>query len=329
MKLTYIAIFALSAFALPLALSAQDLAGSKDPPGTRRYAGSEIIGYRAPKFDEFVLPLGPPAWGKPGYEKSLQLQGEVSRYTYLAPMGRSTLELMGNYKLEFQRLGFTTLYEKTATDRTIAFGGFFTGIQDEDGVRPLLGYNEPEERLLVGKSKDAKPTYYCIFVTAARLLPGADSWLKPKVHKDQPVAEVIVISPGVLEERMEFVNADEMSKSLTNSGKIALYGIYFDNDKDTLQSNSAPTLQEIARLLKSDPKLKVRIVGHSDNQGAANYNLDLSRRRAVTVVRELTSKLGIGADRLDSFGCGPYAPVESNETEQGRSKNRRVELVRW
>jgi len=312
---------------LPSGVMAQDLAGSKDPPGTKRYAGSEIIGYRAPKFDEFVLPLGPPAWGRPGYEKSLQLQGQVSRYTYLAPMGRSTLELMSNYKLEFQRLGITTLYEKTANDRTIAFGSFFSGIEDEDGVRPLLEGSEGE-RLLVGKSKDAKPTYYCVFVTPIKFLTVAD-WLKPKVHKDQAVAEVIVISPGALEERMEFVNAAEMSKSLTDSGKIALYGIYFDTDKDTLQANSAPTVQEIAKLLKADPKLKVRIVGHSDNQGAANYNLDLSRRRAATVVRELTSKLGIAADRLDAFGNGPYAPVESNDTEQGRAKNRRVELVRW
>jgi len=258
---------------------AQDLAGSKDPPGTKRYAGSEIIGYRAPKFDEYLLPLGPPArGGRPGFEKRLQLQGMVSRYTYLAPMGRSTLELMNNYKLEFQRLGLTTLYEKTASDNDW-FGRFFVDIQDEDGVRPLLGYNGLQERLLVGKSKDATPTYYCVFVTGA-LAPGGGmaDWLRPKVHKDQPVAEVIVISPGALEEKMEFVNAAEMSKSLADSGKIALYGIYFDTDKDTLQSNSVPTVEEIATLLKSDPKLKVRIVGHSDSQGAASYNLDLSRR---------------------------------------------------
>ena len=90
-------------------------------------------------------------------------------------------------------------------------------------------------------------------MTATRF-PGASAeWLSPKVHKDQPVAEVIVISPGALEERMEFVNADQMSKSPTYSGKIALYGIYFDTDKDTLQSNSTPTVQEIAKLVKSPP----------------------------------------------------------------------------
>ena len=81
----------------------------------------------------------------------------------------------------------------------------------------------------------------------------------------------------------EFVNADEMSKSLAASGKIALYGIYFDTDKDAIRPDSAPTLQEIAKLLNADPKLKLRVVGHTDNQGKPEYNLDLSRRRAALV----------------------------------------------
>jgi outer membrane protein OmpA-like peptidoglycan-associated protein len=70
-------------------------------------------------------------------------------------------------------------------------------------------------------------------------------------------------------------------------------------------------------------------VGHTDNQGRADYNLDLSRRRAASVVRELAGKYGIAPERLDSFGCGLYAPVASNENEDGRAKNRRVELVQW
>jgi outer membrane protein OmpA-like peptidoglycan-associated protein len=327
-KLTYLALVAFFSFALASALPAQDLAGSKDPPGTRRYAGSEIIAYRAPKFDEFELPLSPPAYGRPGFDKSLKLQGLVSRYTYLAPLGRSTLEVMANYKLEFQRLGLIALYEKVPG----GYGRFisvFADIAIEDGVRPIFDGDEAHERLLVGKTKDAKPSYYLVFVATANGPGGGMAdWLRPKVQRGQTVAEVIVVAPSSLEERMEFVNAAEMSKSLTDSGKIALYGIYFDTDKDTLQSTSTPTLQEIATLLKSDPKLKVWIVGHSDNQGVPAYNLDLSRRRAATVIRELTSKFGIAADRLDSFGCGPYAPVESNDTEQGRARNRRVELVR-
>ena len=71
------------------------------------------------------------------------------------------------------------------------------------------------------------------------------------------------------------------------------------------------------------------MVGHTDNQGKPDYNLDLSRRRAASVVAALTAKYGIAATRLDAFGCGLYAPVDSNEAEEGRAKNRRVELVQW
>jgi OOP family OmpA-OmpF porin len=96
-----------------------------------------------------------------------------------------------------------------------------------------------------------------------------------------------------------------------------------------VRPDSQATLQEIAKLLTANRGLKVSIVGHTDNQGKPDYNLDLSRRRAAAVVRELTSKYGIAADRLTSFGCGFYAPVASNDTEDGKAKNRRVELVKW
>jgi OmpA-OmpF porin, OOP family len=120
-----------------------------------------------------------------------------------------------------------------------------------------------------------------------------------------------------------------MKQSLHGSGKVALYGLYFDTDKDVVKPESQPTLAEIAKLLKSEPSLRVHVVGHTDNQGKAEYNLDLSRRRATSVARELTGKYGVAGNRLDAFGCGVYAPVASNEAEDGRAKNRRVELVQW
>src|SRR5690242_12312168 len=92
--------FVVSVFALAAALSAPaaDLPGSKDPPGMKRYEGSEIIGYRAPKFEEFVLPLGPPTtYGPVVYAKTMKVEGLVSRYTYIAPAGRTPAELFRNY----------------------------------------------------------------------------------------------------------------------------------------------------------------------------------------------------------------------------------------
>ena len=307
---------------------AADIPGSQDPPGMKRYAGSEIIGYRAPKFDEFLLPLSRPTQVSPAsYEKSQKVDGLVTRVTYVAPAGRSPAELFRNYKSEFERLGLVTLYEKGANDKGW-FGPTLDPVAEEDQLGQILGYNEKQERVIVGKSKDAHPVFYYVFVTSY-----FDGIIPERLHavvvKDRALAEVIVIQPQRMDENMTFVNAADMSSSINGSGKVALYGITFDTDKDAIRPDSRPTLQEIAKLLSSNPRLKLHVVGHTDDQGKSDYNLDLSRRRAATVVRELTSAYGVAASRLDSFGCGMYAPVTSNDSEQGRAKNRRVELVKW
>jgi outer membrane protein OmpA-like peptidoglycan-associated protein len=313
---------------LRIASFAADLPGSKDPPGMKRYEGSEIIGYREPRFDEFLVPMGPPtSQSPPKYTKSVKVEGLVSRYTYEAPAGRTPTELLRNYKLEFQRLDLVTLYEKGTSDPGW-FGPTLTSISAEDKIGDILTYNQDQEGVLVGKSKDPSPTYYYIFITSYRVGNMPDR-LQSRVTKDRALAELVVVTPQQMEKKMAFVNAAEMSRSLADSGKIALYGIYFDTDKDTVRPDSQGTLQEIAKLLTANRSLKVSVVGHTDNQGKPDYNLDLSRRRAAAVVRELTTKYGIGADRLGSFGCGFYAPVASNDTEDGKAKNRRVELVKW
>ena len=294
----------------------------------KRYAGSEIIGFRAPKFDEFLLPLGKPtAIEPPAYAKSQKVDGLLSRYTYLAPEGRTPAEVFRNYQLEFQRLNLVTLYEKGA-NVSGWFGPTLTHASDEDGLGQILSYNEAQERVLSGKSKDPQPVWYFVFVTAYKdgVIPER---LSGSVTKDRTLVHLVVVSPEKMEERMEFVNAADMARALTDTGKVALYGIQFDTDKDTLRADSKATLDEIGRLMASDPQARLHVVGHTDNQGAAEYNLDLSRRRAAAVVRALTSGYGVAAARLDSFGCGLYAPVASNASDEGRAKNRRVELVKW
>lgn len=317
---------------LTLALAANgraaDLPGSRDPAGVKRYTGSEIIGYHAPKFDEFLLPLGPPTgFSPPAYARSLKTEGLLSRYTYLAPAGRSAAELFANYRLEFQRLGLVPLYEKGAGERGW-FGPTLNQVAAEDQIGQILAYNESQERVLVAKSKDEKPTYYYVFVTSYRdgVIP---SRLQRSVAKESALAELIVMAPQAMDQNMTLLNAAAMSKALADSGRVLLYGVTFDTDKDTLRPESEPTLKEIGTLLADDPRLKIHVVGHTDNQGKLDYNLDLSRRRAATVTRDLTTKYGIAASRLDSFGCGPYAPAASNDSEEGRAANRRVELVKW
>lgn len=125
----------------------------------KRYAGSEIIGYRSPKFDEFLLPLGKPSQiDPPAHEKSQKVEGLMSRYTYLAQEGRTPAEVFHNYQLEFQRLNLVTLFEK-GPKMSGWFGPTLARASDEDGLGQILSYNEAQERVLSGKSKDPQPTW--------------------------------------------------------------------------------------------------------------------------------------------------------------------------
>ena len=187
--------------ALRIAALAADLPGSKDPPGMKRYEGSEIIGYREPRFDEFLLPMGPPtSQDPPKYAKSLKIEGLVSRYTYVAPAGRTPTELLRNYKLEFQRLDLVPLYEKDAGDSGW-FGPTLSPIAVEDKIGDILSYNEAQERVLVGRSKDASPTYYYVFVTSYRDGNMPDR-LQSRVTKDSALAELVVVTPQQMEKKM-------------------------------------------------------------------------------------------------------------------------------
>ena len=123
------------------------------------------------------------------------------------------------------------------------------------------------------------------------------------------------------------VSADQIAKSIDAEGKVVFYGIYFDTDKATLKPESKPTLDEMAKYLKANAAKKVYIVGHTDMQGGVERNQKLSQERAASVVAAMTGKHGIAKDRLAADGVGPLAPVAANDTEAGRAKNRRVEMV--
>lgn len=122
-------------------------------------------------------------------------------------------------------------------------------------------------------------------------------------------------------------SADAFASGLKATGHIAVEGIYFDTGKAEVKPESQAAVNEIVKLLKADAGLKVFVVGHTDNAGSIESNMKLSADRAQSVVQAL-QKGGVEASRLRSFGNGPYAPVTSNDQESGRSKNRRVELVK-
>ncbi|HSN50481.1 MAG TPA: OmpA family protein, partial [Bacteroidales bacterium] len=123
-------------------------------------------------------------------------------------------------------------------------------------------------------------------------------------------------------------DASSMASSIKEAGKVALYGIYFDTGKSSLKPESQPALEEISKLLKADPGLKLYVVGHTDNTGLFNTNIKLSMDRATVVVGALVTQFAVNPARLTAYGDGPTSPVASNDKEEGRALNRRVELVK-
>lgn len=142
-----------------------------------------------------------------------------------------------------------------------------------------------------------------------------------------PEYHLYVIEKGAMAQDI-VANAEIFSNDIKATGHAAVYGIYFDTGKSVVKPESEKALGEIARLLKSDAGLKVYVVGHTDSVGSIDSNMKLSQDRANAVVQALTGKHGIAAARLKGYGVGPLAPVASNEVEEWRAKNRRVELVK-
>ena len=123
-------------------------------------------------------------------------------------------------------------------------------------------------------------------------------------------------------------NADFFRSGLKSAGHVEVPGIFFDTGKSVLKPESDAAVAEVAKLLQAEPALKVYVVGHTDNVAALDLNLKLSQARAEAVVQALVTDHGIAAARLAARGVGPLCPVASNETEDGRAKNRRVELAK-
>jgi outer membrane protein OmpA-like peptidoglycan-associated protein len=122
---------------------------------------------------------------------------------------------------------------------------------------------------------------------------------------------------------------NSLEGGLLEKRRVDVYGIYFDFNSDRIRKESEPVLNEIGSIMKKYPDWRLRIAGHTDNVGGdGDYNLQLSRRRSDAVRLALVERFGIDADRLSSSGYGAGAPIDTNDTSEGRARNRRVELVR-
>ena len=120
----------------------------------------------------------------------------------------------------------------------------------------------------------------------------------------------------------------DMRNKLINEGKLVSYGIQFDVNSDKIKPESFATIKEIAQVLKDNPTVKIKIIGHTDSDGDDASNMDLSKRRAASVKAELSNTWSIDAARLETDGKGESTPLAPNDSGINKAKNRRVEFIK-
>lgn len=169
-----------------------------------------------------------------------------------------------------------------------------------------------------------KSSYYTVLKAKKN---NMETWLKVEpMHGNDDKYQLTIVDKTIMEQDV-VADAAIFAKGIEATGHIAIYGIYFDSGKSIVKSESESALSEITKLLKDKPSLKLYVVGHTDSDGSFVMNMDLSKKRAEAVVNQLVQKYQIDKNRLVSDGCGELCPVESNRSEEGKAKNRRVELV--
>jgi len=326
--LVFLAGAAASAPRLP-----EDVKGSADPALVQRFAGSVLIGYRAEDWDTARLPTSPAidraAAGKP-FKDLATVEGRRTRAVYLAPEGKTPAEVYRNHEQALVAAGLKKKFacESRCDDAFFALRALAVeeGLAWAPGAIPAPGggsFNVPdaiafeEGRLLVGTlPRPGGEAWVMVYVSKA--VNGSTRYAQAFVETVEPRA----MATG----QVKVLAAADIQAGLRADGKVAFYGLYFDSGKAELEPESRPQLDEMARLLKSQPSLQAFVVGHTDGQGALESNLQLSQARAQAVVDAL-QRLGIAASRLAAKGVASLAPVATNASDEGRARNRRVELV--
>jgi OOP family OmpA-OmpF porin len=298
-------------------VQAADLRGSSDHPLVPRYEGSEIISSTLQAFTTysvFIAPIKAPSGSATHPAATRTVSGQGTRIVYRAPEQRSPVEVMRNYEQALKSAGFEGLFACAGAE---CGGRRFNQALVTDSR--LAGYFQDQHYVAAKLGRPQGDVYVAAYVVKN---DGGG-----KENRNRAFVQLDVIESKPMESKMVVLAASEMQRDMTALGRVALYGVMFDTDRDSMRLDSKPQMDEIAKLLKTSPRQRVLIVGHTDAQGTLEHNQDLSVRRARSIAEALAREHGIERSRLIPVGVGMAAPVGSNRTEDGRAKNRRVELV--
>lgn len=328
------ALLAVVAHASVMAAEA-DVPGATDHPLIKRFNGSWLAGQRVSNWDAAVLPASAElskADKQLFKDPPLNLEGKITQTVYIAPAGKSALEVWRNYEQALNAAGFK---KRFACERD-CFYPYFAWLKLSDPMKGMVwakGYittpngsryslgsslSGDEGRMLVGTL--GKPGQEATVLIYNSLAANATT--------GQVATFVQVVEPKAMETGQVSVDPGALQAGLATEGRVTLTGLFFDTGKTELKPESKAQLDAMAELLKNQPALKAYVVGHTDNVGSLEANQTLSMERARAVVLALTAApYKVDAKRLSAKGLASLAPVASNNEEAGRARNRRVELV--
>jgi len=282
------------------------------------YSGSEIWDDHKIGFEEFPIIIN---------DSTVQItEGIIRRVFCRAPEGRSALEVARNYEKAIKESGGSILFITRKPQAIVIngekFSDIFSKLMNKEAAYTKSGYSRVKlpasaTEYLVGKLRTTDKDLYIMIAIG----PGDWSERRDKMT----FFELVTVEAEPME--MGMVTAADIGEGLSTLGRIPIYDIFFDTGQSEVKPESADALKAIAEYLNANETQKVVIVGHTDNIGDFDMNINLSQERANAVMEKLISEYGVNRDQLKPFGVGPVSPVESNSTEEGRAKNRRVEIV--
>ncbi len=281
------------------------------------YEGSRVVYDDIIGFEEYPVVTGD--------SDVTVIEGVLRRQWCRAPEGRSPLEIIRNYQSAIRAKGGEILFS-TRDPQSIMideneFPHFFKTHRTHRGTSTsVFSYHHfPSElsEYLVGKILTSESEFYIIIAS------GYGHWAANQ--NNVTFFELVTLEAESME--MSMVTMDALRDGLAVQGRVAVYNIFFYTGESEVRNESTEALEVIAEFLKEEPAGRYLVVGHTDNVGRYNMNIELSEARAHAVVEKLVDDYDIDPEQLKPVGVGPASPVLSNSTEEGRARNRRVEIV--
>jgi outer membrane protein OmpA-like peptidoglycan-associated protein len=299
----------------------------KDHPAISRYKDAELIAIQKYDYQPYVLGIGKQEdkdekfRGHSTYfSKYIDLEGKLTRIQYTVPLEEGIFKVFENYKNALKNAGYQILFSTSDKESSWPFWG--TVYKSNGGINPI---KKDEFRSTFPRSGfsyiAAKGTYkqnniyFAIFMNIDK-----DDVFGDNINITQDIIEINPMESGL-------VTAKKIEDNIKLSGFVSIYGIHFDTGKWNIKEESKPALKEISSFLKEHQEKRYFIVGHTDNTGKFSSNMSLSEKRAKAVMNALINDYGVKAEQIKAYGVSSLSPVTSNSTDEGKARNRRVEIV--